>query len=102
MSDLIITIIGGLVVIVIASWFGLGGNTKVTVHGGGRVKKTGKWIILISIAMIIGGLAWAGSNSPAQGGFDFSQPGTVYGLTLAGYGVLFFIIGKIVAWFQRL
>ncbi len=101
MQNLIITVIGGLLVVVIASWFGLGGNTKVTVQGGGKVKKTGKWIILISVAMIFGGLAWAGSNSPAQGGFDFNQPSTVYGLTLAGYGILFFVIGKVVAWFQR-
>jgi hypothetical protein len=101
MSELIITVVGGLLVIVIASWFGLGGSTNVTVHGGGRVKKTGKWIILISVAMILGGLAWAGSNSPTQGGFDFNHPGTVYGMTLAGYGILFFIIGKIVAWFQK-
>ena len=101
MIQLIITVVGGLLVAIIAAWFGIGGTTKVAIQGGYKPKKTGKLIILISVVMIIGGLAWAGSNSPAQGGFDFSQPGTVYGLTLTGYGVLFFIIGKIVAWFQR-
>lgn len=101
MSDLIITVVGGLLVIIIASLIGLGKNTKVTVSGGGKVKRTGKWIILISITMILGGFAWAGSNSPTQGGFDFSKPGTIYGLTLAGYGLLFYFVGKVTAWFQR-
>lgn len=102
MSSLIITVVGGLLVIIIASWFGLGGNTKVTVHGGGKVKKTGKWIIIISVVMILGGLVWAGSGSPAQGGLDFNKPVTLYGLTLAGYGLIFFFVGKVVAWFQKL
>ena len=34
-------------------------------------------------------------------GYDLNNPSTVYGLTLAGYGVIFFFIGKIVAWFQK-
>ena len=52
--------------------------------------------------MILGGLAWAGSGSPAQGGLDFNKPITLYGLTLAGYGLIFFFVGKVVAWFQKL
>jgi len=101
MEQLIITVVGGLLVLAIASWFGFGGSTKVTVHGGGKAKKTGKWIIIISVAMVLGGLAWAGSNAPAGGGVDFSRPTTIYGLTLAGYGLLFFFVGKIIAWFQK-
>jgi hypothetical protein len=102
MGQLFITIIGGLIVAAIASWFGFSGSTKVTIHGGHKVKKTGKWIILISVVMILSGLAWAGSGSPAQGGLDFNKPVTLYGLTLAGYGLIFFFVGKVVAWFQKL
>ncbi len=101
MNQLFITVIGGLIVAAIASWFGFGGSTKVTIHGGHRVKKTGKWIIIISVVMILGGLAWAGSGSSAKGGLDFNNTKTLYGLTLAGYGLIFFFVGKVVAWFQR-
>ena len=102
MGNLIITVVGGLLVIIIASLIGLGKNTtKVTVLGGGKVKKTGKWIILISVTMILGGFVWVGNNSPTQGGIDFSKSGTIYGLTLAGYGFLFYFVGKVIAWFQR-
>ncbi|HVM73920.1 MAG TPA: hypothetical protein VMU13_03540 [Candidatus Paceibacterota bacterium] len=89
MSELLITIIGGLVVAFLAWLFGFsGGKSKVVVQGI-RVRRTGKWMMLISAAMILGGLAWASSNQ-------------LYGYTLAGYGVLFFIVGKVVAWFQKL
>ena len=87
--------------LILAAWLGIGGSTRVKVEGGHKAKKTGKLIILISVLMILGGLAWAGSASPTQGGFDFNNVNTVYGLTLAGYGVLFFFVGKIVAWWQR-
>jgi len=100
MKELLFTIIGGVIVAIIVSWFGIGGTKHVSVHGS-PIRKTGKWIIFFSVLMILGGLAWAGSNSPSQGGFDWDKPGTLYGLTLAGYGVIAFIVGKIVAWFQR-
>jgi hypothetical protein len=101
MSELFITVVGGLIVLIFGAWLGLGGSTKVRVEGGHKVKKTGKLLILISALMIIGGLAWAGSNAPAQGGIDLYIPGMLYGVTLAGYGVLLLIVGKIVAWWQR-
>lgn len=100
MNNLLITIVGGVIVAIIVAWFGIGGTKHVTVHGS-PVRKTGKWIILVSILMILGGLAWAGNNTLPQGGVDFSKPGSIYGLTLAGYGVLAFIVGRIVAWFQK-
>lgn len=101
MSQLAVTVVGGLLVAIIAAWFGIGGTTKVAVHGGYKPKKTGKWIVIISVLMILGGLAWTGSGSPTQGGFDLNRPQTLYGLTLAGYGLIFFFVGKIVVWFQR-
>jgi hypothetical protein len=92
LTQLFITIVGGLAVIILGTWFGIGGTTKVVVQGS-KVKKTGKWIIIFSILIILGGLTWAGSNSGPNV--------KIYGLTLAGYGVLFYSVGKIVAWFQR-
>ncbi len=100
MEQLIYTVIGGVLIAIITTIFGIGKTTQVVVSGN-KVKKTGKWIIIVSVLMILGGLSWAGSNSPPQGGLDFSKPGTIYGLTLAGYGVWAFIVGRIVAWFQR-
>lgn len=101
MSQLLISVIGGLLVLILGTWLGFGGSTKVKIEGGHKVKKAGKLLILISVLMILGGLAWAGSNAPAQGGVDLSRPGMIYGFTLAGYGVLLLIVGKIVAWWQR-
>ncbi len=88
MNELLITVIGGLIVAFVAGIFGMSGNRSTMIQGV-KVRKTGKWIILISIAMILGGLYWANSSQ-------------LYGYTLAGYGLIFFVIGKIVAWFQRL
>lgn len=96
MNQLFINIIGGLAVAIIAAWFGIGGTTKVVVHGS-KVRKTGKWIILISVAMILGGLSWHGKLAPTKSIFSFND----WGSWLFGYGILFFIVGKVVAWFQR-
>lgn len=91
MSQLIFTIIGGVITAIVVAWFGIGGTKRVVVHGT-NVRRTGKWIILFSVVMILGGLAWAGSDPLSK----------VYGYTLAGYGLIALIIGKIVAWFQKL
>lgn len=88
MNELLTTIIGGLVVAFIAALLGWSGGRNTVVQGV-KVKRTGKIIIIVSVLMILGGLAWADTNQ-------------LYGLTLAGYGLIFFIIGKIVAWFQGL
>ncbi len=100
MSELLITIISGVIVAIIVAWFGIGGTKHVTIHGS-PVRKTGKWIIFFSIIAIFGGLAWAGHYSLPQGGLDFSKHGTVYGIALASFGLLALIVGKIVAWFQK-
>jgi hypothetical protein len=101
MSQLLISVVGGLLVVIIAAIFGLGGTTKVTVHGGGRIKKTGKWIIIISVVMFFIGLSLCKKSDPTQWGFDLNIPSTLYGVTIMLYSGLFFFVGKIVAWFQR-
>jgi len=89
MNELAITIIGGLAVAFIASLFGWG-SSRSTVVQGVRVRRSGKIIMIISALMVLGGLTWAGNGSQ------------LYGYTLAGYGALFFLVGKVVAWFQKL
>lgn len=100
MKQLIITVIGGVLIAVITTFFGIGKTTQVVV-GGNRVKKTGKWIIIVSALMIFSGFYIVGYNTPPQGGIDFNKPGIIYGLTLAGYGLMALLIGRIVAWFQQ-
>lgn len=73
----------------VASLFGWGGGRSVVVQGV-KVRKSGKIIMIVAAIMILGGLSWAGSGQQ------------LYGYTLAGYGLLFFIVGKIVAWFQKM
>ncbi len=97
MSQLFINIIAGLVVVIIAALLGIGGTTKVVVHGN-RSGKAGKWIIIISVVMILSGLFVLGKNPTPTAGIDFNNPGTL----LIGYGIIFFIVGRIVAWYQRL
>ncbi len=92
MKDLILMVVGGVLVTVITSIFGIG-NSKITVIEGVRVKKTGKWIIMVSVMMILSGLVWAGKTTPDA---------RLYGYTLAGYGFLAFIVGKVITWFQKI
>ncbi len=99
--ELLITVVGGLLVTIIAAWLGLGGTTKVTIRGGGKIKKTGKWIILISVVMFFVGLSLCRKSDPTQWGFDLNIPSTLYGVTIILYSGLFFLVGKVVAWFQR-
>jgi hypothetical protein len=91
MSQLIFTIIGGVITAVVVSWFGIGGTKRVVVHGT-KVRRSGKWIIFFSVIAIIAGLSWAGSDPINQ----------TYGYTLAGYGALAYITGRIIAWFQKM
>ncbi len=91
MSQLIFTIIGGVITAIVVAWFGIGSTTRVVVQGA-KIRRSGKWIVFFSVIAILGGLAWAGSN-PAS---------PIYGYTLAGYGVLAYLVGRIVAWFQKL
>ncbi len=96
MNELIITIIGGLTVVLVASWLGIGGGThRVVVHGSNS-KKTGKWIIIIAVLMVLVGLSL---NAGTEEGVSLQKP--TAGSVIAMYGVLFFIVGKVVAWFQK-
>ncbi len=101
MTQLIITVAGGIIVAIVVGWFDLGGSTRVMVQGV-KVKKTGKWMIIFSIAMILTGLILCSKNTLPQGGYDLHASSTLYGLTLILYGGIIFVVGKIVAWFQRL
>jgi hypothetical protein len=89
MKELVVTVIGGILVMALGSWFGIG-SSRVTTVEGVRIRKSGKWMIIISVIMIIGGLSWAGSGN------------TLAGYTLVGYGFLLFIVGRVVAWFQKI
>lgn len=91
MSQLLFTILGGVITAVIVGWLGFGKSKIVVVHGV-RVKKTGKWMVIISILMIL-----LGSYLHSKGGSFASA-----GITIAAYGFVIFLIGRAVAWFQRL
>ncbi len=99
MSNLISTIIGGVIVAVIVAIMGINTN-KVVISHGEKKKKTGRWIIFFSWCAIFGGLAWAGNSASQHGGIDLNTPQTLYGLTLAGYGLLSLFVGNIVKFFQ--
>lgn len=100
MDQLFIQVVGGFIVAILVALFNIGG-TKVTVVRAAKTSKTGKWIIIISVIMILVGLALMGQNAPQKVGLDFNKLQTMIGLTLVGYGILALIVGKIVAWFQK-
>ena len=101
MNGLISTVIGGLLVAIIAAIFGIGGSTKVTIQHGTRTKKTGKWIIIISVIMLIYGASLLKKGDPTKWGYDLNDPSNLYGITIIIYGVIFFVVGRIVGWYQR-
>ncbi len=94
MSNLVITIIGGLIVAILASWLGLGGSTTVRIRSGVRTSRTGKNIMIFSIIIILGGLIWASKTTQPSGTFTAG-----HGLAICG--VFIFLIGKLIAWYQR-
>jgi hypothetical protein len=93
MNELFIQVVGGVLVIVIASLFGFGGGSTHVVVGG-KVKKTGKWIIIISVVMIL-----IGASMNGEKGINPNE--LTAGTLIMIYGVIFFFVGKFVAWFQR-
>lgn len=99
MSGLIVTIVGGVVVAVIISMFGIG-TTKVVVNGS-KQSRAGKKLILLSWLMIVVGLILLGQSPLARAGFDTTQTSTLLGIALAECGVLLLIIGKVIAWYQK-
>ena len=91
MRELFFTILGGVITAVIVGWLGLG-KSKTVVIQGVKVKKTGKWMIIVSVVMILFGLFIASKGEsmiPVGWGIVF-------------YGFILSFIGGIVAWFQRL
>lgn len=95
MSDLLIQIVAGIIVAIIASFIGIGYKVRIS-HSSSASPKTGKRIMIFSALAIFTGAILGG-----QSGWDMGTTQGVIGATLAGYGVLFFFIGKIVAWYQR-
>ena len=103
MSNFIVTIISGVLVAILVSWLGIGKDkTPVKFAGGFRVRRTGKWMIIISVILIIWGIILIVNNSNPAAGFNFNNPNSIYGLGLLEVGGILFVVGKIVAWFQKL
>lgn len=93
MSDLMIQIAAGLIVILIAGWLGLGGKT-ITIQSS-STKKTGKKMILVAWVLIILGLyLGAGAN------WDTETARAGAGISSLGFGFLLLIVGRVVAWYQ--
>lgn len=100
MKDLIYPIITGVVVLLIGSWFNIGNTHNIQVRSG-KVRKTGKWIMIISVAMAFAGLVLISQNSPPQGGIDFHNWKSGLGLLAIISGIIGYFIGKFIAWFQK-
>lgn len=83
----------GIIVAIILGWLGFGGSKKVIVNNS-KSHKLGKWIMIISVIIMIIGLNWAGKQSPT---INTIAPG----YSVAILGGFFFLIGKVIAWFQR-
>ncbi|HTX87122.1 MAG TPA: hypothetical protein VMC41_03615 [Candidatus Nanoarchaeia archaeon] len=113
MNNLIVNIIGGVIVAVLVSWLGIGRGRSSDVPGTSRgrsstiviqspkARKTGKWIIIISVILIIWGIMLFGNSASQGAAINLSKPNAIYGLGLLEIGGVLFIIGKIIAWFQR-
>lgn len=95
MSDLLIQIIAGVIVAIIASFIGIGYKVRIS-HGSSSSPKTGKKVMIFSALVI-----FIGAMLGDQAGWDMNVTQSVIGATIVGYGVLFFFIGKIIAWYQR-
>jgi len=93
MDELFKQIFIGIIVAIIVGWLGFGGKKKVIVQGTGKIRKTGKWIMLISGIFIFIGLIWV-SNDPTYKGW---HPG--YSLSIISF--MFFLLGKLIAWWQK-
>jgi hypothetical protein len=104
MGQYIGEVIAGVTVAAIVAWLGLGQSTRVVhVHGGtshSPVKKW-KWCMAIGVAMILAGLAWAGSITAGSRESGLTDPAGAPGLSLASLGLLFFLVGKFFVWLNR-
>lgn len=95
MPDFLIQVIAGIIVAIIASFIGIGYKVRIS-HSSDSSRKTGKKIMIFSGLAIFTGVILGG-----QSGWDMGTKQSVIGATMAGYGVLFFFIGKVIAWYQR-
>lgn len=103
MSNFILTVISGVAVALLVSWLGIGKDKGCKVLSNGfRVRKTGKWIIIISIIIIIWSFMLMGSNPNPSAGFDLHDSKTSNGLFMLIIGGFLFCVGKVVEWFQKL
>lgn len=101
MSEIVKEIIINIITATAVGLLGIGAYKVVVVHKHERTHRGGKKTMIVGFLMIIGGLFWASQSNTSGVGINFSEPKTIYGLTLAGYGLIIFVIGKVVAWYQR-
>lgn len=103
MDQLVLNIVGGLIVVVIAAWLGIGSKSErvVFVGGGNSKKKWWKKFIVFAWLMIVLGIILYGANAPTTGNAFLGAQMDVWGylgLDLIGFGIIFLIIGKISLW----
>ena len=101
MSELIIQIISGVIAAMLIAWFGIGKNKTTVIQTQGiKVNKTGKWMMIIGVIMVIWGIILFGSIDHSLAGAK--NPNEFYFLALMVFGGLIFAIGKFINWFQKL
>ncbi len=100
MEQLVIQIIGGLAVVAIAAWLGIGRSSVRIIHST-RPSKTWKRVILISWLMIIAGIYMFGSNKGTFINITANNIYAIIGLDLIGFGIIALIIGKVGHWFNK-
>lgn len=99
MEQLIIQVAAGVIVLLIATWLGIGGSSvRVVRLQSGRNSRKWKWTILVSWLMIIAGLYIFSLNFPVGG---FSNPYAGMGFSLAFLGLIGLGIGKLGSWWSR-
>jgi len=98
-ESILITIIGGIGVIVIAKILGLDSNKhQITLNLNSKHRgRIGKKIMISGATMVIIGIIILGNITPN------SENETLFkyvSLAFVGYGVIIFLIGKFVKWYQ--
>lgn len=99
MKEFFITVVGGLAVLMLASWFGLGGKSnRVVIVQNGKSNKKWKWLIVFSIILMVVGFYQFSSNYPKGG---FQNPMSGFGFCLLFFGFILLCIGKFMVWLNR-
>jgi hypothetical protein len=103
MEQLIIQIVAGLAVIIIASWFGLGGfkSGKVITTDGNKTTKKWKWAMTISWFMILVGFYVFKSYNGQLTNFQNNSLQAFMGLSLIGYGFIFLFVSNFFRWLNK-